>query len=131
MGKNELNELYGRKKAQIIKLIEVADVTRQVAEAVDRGDSVSAQLLLGEREAPVRELSELDEGIREYLQGCPERDAIRLNELLHGAEPESEEEKPFAEQVAQFRRLLASVRAMDEQVSVRLGGKQSFYKKYR
>lgn len=131
MGTKELNELYGRKKSEIVKLIEVADVTRQVAEAVERGDSVAAQMLLNEREKPVRELSELEEGIRAYVLECPEADAIRLNELLHGGEPETEEEKPFADQVAQFRRLLSSVRSMDEQLSVRLGGNRSFYKKYR
>ena len=130
MDRNELNELCARKKAQTIKLIEVADVTRQVAEAVDRGDSVSAQMLLNEREQPVRELGELDEGIRTYLEDCPEQDAFRLNELLRGGEAETEDEKPLAEQVAQFRRLLGSVRAMDEQLSVRLGGGRSFYKKY-
>ena len=51
--------------------------------------------------------------------------------MLRGAEAASEEEKPLVEQVTQFRRLLDSVTAMDKQLSVRLGGKQSFYKKLR
>ncbi len=131
MGKIELEELRGRKKSEVVKLIEVADVTRQVAEAVEHGDAMAAQMLLGEREAPVRALSEMEEGIRTYLEELPESEAYRLNELLHGAEPETEEEKPFAEQVAQFRRILASVVALDEQVSVRMGGNRSFYKKFK
>ena len=131
MGTFELEELRKRKKDQTIKLIEVADVTRRIAESVDHGDSVAVQMLLGEREQPVRELGELEEGIRAYVLGCPEQEAIRLSELLSGGKPESEDEKALAEQVAQFRRVLDSVLALDKQLSIRLGGNQSFYKKFR
>ena len=131
MEKIELEELRKRKKDQTIKLIEVADVTRQIAESVERGDSVAAQMLLSEREQPVRQLAELEEGIRAYVLGRPEQEAIRLNELIGGGEPETADEKPLAEQVAQFRRILDSVLALDRDLSVRLGGNQSFYKKFR
>ncbi|MBE7005207.1 MAG: hypothetical protein E7425_13200 [Ruminococcaceae bacterium] len=131
MGKHELDELRKRKKDEVVKLIEVADLTRQVAEAVERGDTVAAQMLLTEREQPVRELSEMEKGIREYVLDVPEAEAIRLDELLRGGEAVSEEEKPLAEQIAQFRRILSSVRSLDEQLSVRMGGNQSFYKKFR
>lgn len=131
MGKLELEELCRRKKTQTIKLIEVADVTRQIAELVDRGDSVAAEMLLGERERPVRELAELEEGVRAYVLDRPEQEAIRMGELLGGGEAETEDEKALAEQVAQFRRILDSVLALDKELSIRLGGKQSFYKKFR
>lgn len=131
MGKLELEELCKRKKDQTIKLIEVADVTRQIAEAVERGDSVAAQMLLGEREQPVRELRELEEGVRAYVLSRPEQEAIRLNELLGGGEPETGDEKALAEQVAQFSRILDSVLALDKQLSIRLGGNKSFYNKFR
>lgn len=131
MGMLELEELRKRKKDEVVKLIEVADVTRQVAEAVERNDAVSAQMLLNEREQPVRALKEMEEELRAYIVEQPEAEAIRLNELMRGAEAETDEEKPLVEQVAQFRRLLASVQAMDEQLSVRMGGNQSYYKKFR
>lgn len=131
MGKLELEELRKRKKDEVVKLIEVADLTKQVAEAVERSDAVAAQMMLSERERPVRELAEMEEGIQSYLLDVPETEAIRLNELLRGAEAETEEEQPFAEQVAQFRRILGSVRALDEQLSTRLGGNRSFYQKFK
>ena len=131
MGKLELEELRKRKKDQTIKLIEVADVTRRIAESVERGDPVAAEMLLGEREQPVRELGELEEGIRAYVLDRPEPEAIRLGELLGGGEPATEDEKALAEQVAQFRRILDSVLTLDKQLSVRLGGNRSFYKKFR
>ena len=131
MGKLELEELCRRKKDQTIKLIEAADVTRRIAEAVERGDSVAAQMMLSEREQPVRELRELEDGVHEYVTSLPEQEAIRLNELLRGGEPETEDERALAEQVAQFRRILDSVVTLDRQLSIRLGGNQSFYKKFR
>lgn len=131
MGKLELEELRKRKKDQTVKLIEVADVTRQIAEAVERGDMVAAQMMLGERDAPVKALREQEEGVRAYVLDRPEQEAIRLNELLNGGEPETPDEKELAEQVAQFRRILDSVLALDKQLSVRMGGNQSFYKKFR
>ena len=131
MGKRELEELCKRKKEETIKLIEVADVTRQIAEAVERRDETAAQLLLGERDAPVQALRELEEGVRAYVQTLPESEAIRLGELLRGGEAETEEEKMLEEQVAQFRRILESVAGVDKQLSIRMGGNLSFYKKFR
>ena len=131
MDKLVLEELRTQKKEQTLKLIEAADVTRQIAEAAERGDHVAAQMLLGEREAPVRALSELEEQMRAYLLGLPEADAIRASDLLRGAEGETDEEKSLAEQTAQFRRLLETVVEMDKQLSLRLGGNRSFYKKFR
>lgn len=131
MEKRELAELCDRRKVESVKLIEVADVTRQIAEAVDRRDELAVQMLLGEREIPMRALYELEEGIRSYLLGLPEADAIRLNELLRGAPAATEEEQPLAEQTAKFRRLLSSVTEADKKLSLRLGGKRSFYNKFR
>ena len=131
MAKIALEELCKRKKAQTVKLVEIADVTRQIAEAVERRDEVSVRLLLDEREQPIRQLYETEESIRAYLLTLPEAEARRVNELLHGAEPGTEEEKPLAEYAAQYRRMLESVTALDKQVSLRLGGSQSFYKKFR
>ena len=66
-GRSELEELRARKKTQFIKLLEVSDVTKRMSEAVDRRDELSANLLLAERERPLLELTELEEGIRAYL----------------------------------------------------------------
>lgn len=125
-----IEELCGRKKDQTIKLIEVGDLTRQIADAASRRDSMVTELLLSEREQPIRELLELQEGIAAYLEERPEAEAIRLDALLHGAEPEREEENPLAEEVARFRRSLESVIALDRKLNLQVGGKRSFYTIY-
>lgn len=131
MGKLELEELRKRKKDETIRLIAVADITRQMAEAVERRDEFAVQTLLGEREEPVEQLRETEEGIQQYILSLPEDTAIRLNALLGGAEAEAEEEKALADQVAQFRRILESLLTLDKELSVRIGGNRSFYKKFR
>ncbi len=131
MGRLELEELCRRKKDETVKLIAVADLTRQMAEAVDRGDEFAMRTLLTEREEPVQQLRETEESIQNYLLSLPEEDAIRAHALLRGGEAETEEEKALAEQTAQFRRILESVLAIDKQLSIRVGGERSFYKKFR
>ena len=131
MGARELEDLLKRRKNEIVKLREITEITRQIAEAVERRDALAIEMLLGEREQPVRELQELEEGIRAYLLGLSETDAIRLNELLHGTEAAAEEEQPLAEVTAQFRRMLSTVADADKKLSLRLGGNRSFYKKFR
>ena len=131
MGKAETIELQRRKLEQCRKLTEIMEVTRQIADAAGRNDEVAMQMLLAERERPVRELYELHEGIEGYLPELPEETAIRLSELLHGAEPETAEEKALVEQASRFRRQLEKLVDMDEQLSVRMGGKRSFYKIFR
>ena len=126
-----LDELCARKRAQVIRLQEVADVTRRMAEAADRRDEVAVRMLLGEREQPLLSLHETEEEIRTFLNTLPEEEAIRAGELLRGAEAETEQERPLAEQVLRFRRTLDDVIERDRSLSLRLGGNRSFYKTYR
>lgn len=131
MEQSDIKEFLERKKKQTVKLIEASELTKELAQAVNRGDKVSIQMILNMRHDPLRELQEMEQHIQDRLLELPQPDAVRMNELLKGAEPVSEQEKPLADQVGQYRRLLEAVAALDEQLSVRLGGKRSFYKKFR
>ena len=126
-----LEELWQKKKAQTIRLIEVSDITRQILTAAERRDQVSVTMLLSMREEPVRRLSGIDAFCREYLQRLPQEDAIRAAELLNGAPAANADEAALCEQVGQYRRLLQSVLEMDRRLSIRLGGERSFYKMFR
>ena len=131
MGQIELEELFKRKKLQTIRLLEVAETTRRMSEAMGRRDDVSVRMLLGERELPIRQLQEIEEGINEYILTLPEDEAIRYTELLRGAAPATDEEKLLTDQVMQYLRALESTVEQDKQLSVRLGGKRSFYQKFK
>ena len=131
MGFPELEELRRRKREQTVKLMEVSDLTRELSEALDRRDQVAAQMLLSMREAPLRQMLEIDEGIRTYLLGLPEEEAIRCTEILEGYEAEDGDEAPLCDQVDRYLNLLDAVVEADKRISLRLGGNRSFYKTFR
>ena len=126
-----LEELWRRKKAQTIRLMEVADLTRQILAAAERRDQVSVDMLLSMRADPVQRLTEQEAGLQRFLESLPRPDAIRAAELLKGAPPGNPGEAQLSEQVGQYRRLLESTIEMDRRLSIRIGGERSFYKKFR
>lgn len=126
-----LAELAGRKREQLGLLEEASDLTRQLADAIDRRDQVSVQLVLAMRDDPIRAMRALEDGIEDFLPTLPDEDARRCDALLRGAAAETPEEEKLAVLVARFRSRLQSVVEMDEKLSVRLGGKRSFYHYYQ
>ena len=130
MGSDALKALGAKKRTQLLRLREVLELTQQIAEAADRRDELAVEMLLGEREAPLREAYETQSQIREDLERLPAAEAIRLDALLRGAEAESEEEAALAEQTAQYRRLIGKIVDLDKRLSLRLGGRSSFYERF-
>ena len=131
MDPHELEVLCKHRRDQIMHLMEVSDLTKQLTEAVDRNDEVSVNMLLSMREGPIQKLFELEQRLKEYCLQLPEASAIRSRELLEGAEPKGPGEEPLCEKNASYRRLLASVLEDDKQLSLRLGGSKSFYRTFR
>ena len=131
MDPHELEVLCKHRRDQIVHLMEVSDLTKQLTEAVDRNDEVSVNMLLSMRESPVQKLYELEQRLQEYCLQLPEDSAIRSHELLEGAGPKETEEEPLYEKNASYRRLLTSVIESDKQLSLRLGGSKSFYRTFR
>lgn len=126
-----LAELSRRKREQLILLDEVSDLTKQLAEAIDRRDQVSVQMVLAMRDDPIRAMREIEDGIEVFLPALPEEDARRCDALLRGAAPETAEEEAFAALIARFRARLENVAELDERLSVRMGGNKSFYHYYK
>ena len=126
-----LDELFLKERLLYVKLAEFEDLTRQLAEAIDRRDEISVQMLLNMRAEPANQLQEADRQLRSRLLELPEEDDIRAREILEGGEQHGSEEAALCGQVKQNQRLLQRCREMDKQVSIRMGGNKSFYKKYR
>jgi hypothetical protein len=126
-----LEDLWRRKKAQTIRLTEVADLTRQILVAAERRDQISVDMLLSMRADPLQRLTEIEAELQRFLESLPQSDAIRAAELLRGAPPATPDEVQLSEQVGQYRRLLESTVEIDRRLSIRMGGERSFYKKFR
>ena len=87
MLKAELETLRLKKRQEYLKLLEVARLTEDLAEATDRRDEVSVRMLLSMRQELLLELQEMDSAVREGLLKRPEEEAIRLGSLLNGSDP--------------------------------------------
>lgn len=127
----ELREVREGKRRQLLKLIEVSDLTEELAEAMKRGDQVSVRMLISMRQTPLSQAEEIERNIQRHLLAQPPETAIRLNELLKGDPARTPEEEPLCQQVEQTRRMLKKVVELDRRISVRFGGSHSFYKMFR
>lgn len=122
-------ELTVQEKKKYNYLVEIQDLTRQLAESLDRSDQVSARMLVAMRQDPVRQLAEVDAGERDRRAALPEEDGGRVEALLRGGEPLDGGERAFSNQAGQTRRLLERVVELDRRTSLRMAGDQSYYKK--
>ena len=126
-----LEELFLKTRRLYIKLAEFEDISRQLAEAVNRRDEVSVQMLLNMRAEPAHQLEEIHQGLKQQVLELPEDDAIRAREILEGAEMQDPGEEALCNQVSQNRRLLQRCQEIDRRISMGLDSRRSFYSKYR
>ena len=129
MTRDDWLELTVLERKKYNYLTEVQDVTRQLAESLDRNDQVSARMLVAMRQDPIRQLAEVDSGEKLRLDAFPEADQARAEALRRGGEPREDGEQIFAEQAGKTRRLLEQVVELDRRTSMRLAGEKSFYHK--
>lgn len=129
MTKNDWLELTVLERRKYNCLVEVEDVTRQLAEALDRNDQVAARMLVAMRQDPLLQLEEVDRGEKKQKAALPEEDQDRVRTLLKEEAPRYEGENIFLEQACKTRRLLERVVELDRRVNMRMAGDHSFYRK--
>ena len=129
MTKGDWLELTVLERKKYNCLLEVEDVTRQLAESLDRNDQVSARMLVAMRQDPLRQLEETDRSERLRKAALPEEDQERIRTLLKDRTPRYEGEDTFLEQAGKTRHLLERVVELDRRISLRLAGESSFYHK--
>ena len=109
-------------------LNEVMDISRQMAEAVDRDDQVAIQMLVSMRQEPTDKLARTQEALEQQRQALPAADGQRLAALLKGAAAETAEEAPLANQVGLNQRILKQLVELDQVVNRKLAREKSIYK---
>ena len=106
-------------------LNEMEDLTKQIAESIDRNDRVSMEMLVAMREEPLGKLHEADRILREQLADMPDREgAAQLAAMLNGAAPSQEGDLPkmLCEQVNQNKRRLEQVVAINQRINQKVAG---------
>lgn len=108
-------------------LTEVQDLTVQIAQSLDRNDSVSTQMLIAMREEPLRKMAQAREALLQQLDSLSQEDAPRLRSILNGGAAVTPEEKRLADQVAMNSRLMEQVKVLDCQINRKITRDQSVY----
>ena len=106
---------------------EVRDLSQQLAEALDRDDEVTIQMILSMRHEPIGELTRIQEVLREQAENAAQAGDGRLRELLNGAEAAVPEENGLAAQVAMNGRLRKQVQALEERLNRKISRENSIF----
>ena len=108
-------------------LNETLDLTRQLGEALDRGDQESVRMVVAMRQEPILKLEELQQAGALKRETLSPEDQERLAALAAGGDPQGAEEASFSNQAGSARRLLERVLELDQRLNRRLAGGDSFY----
>lgn len=125
MEQTKLMEAHVQTRRIYNALGEVENLTKQIAEALDRNDTVAVKVLLTMREEPILAAHHARDVLRQIVDELD--DGGRLRALLNGAAAEHAEESGLANQVAMNERILEQVRSLDRVLSQKIAREQSFY----
>lgn len=129
MTKNDWLDLTVLERQKYNHLSELMDLTRQLGEAIDRGDEVSVRILVSMRNDPLVGLEELKKATRLRTEALSREERERVEELNSGASPEDENEILYVNQAGSARRLWERVVELDQRLNRRMAGDDSFYAK--
>ena len=121
----QLLDAQVQEKRRYALLSELFDLTRQLAEAVDRSDEVTIQMLLSMREEPLAQMRQVEENLIRQRAALAEEDGRRLEELLSGAPARRQEENALSEQVGANRRLLGQLVELDKRINKKVTREKS------
>ena len=123
----QLLDAQVQEKRRYALLSELFDLTRQLAEAVDRSDEVTIQMLLSMREEPLAQMRQVEENLIRQRAALAEEDGRRLEELHSGAPARRQEENALSEQVGANRRLLGQLVELDKRINKKVTREKSVY----
>lgn len=123
----QINKAYATEKKMYVLLNEAYDLTKQLADAVDREDRVTIQMTLAMRREPLKALHDARKSLEQQRDALGDEDARSLTELLNGAAAQRQEEVNLAEQVAKNTRLLNRVLALDKEINLKFNREKSQY----
>lgn len=133
MAEQELwTELLKQLQTRYQAVNEVFRITKEIADILSRDDRVAAQMLLEMRQEELDRLANSEEKIYMLLECADQQERAEILSLMKGERQASGEasfeEKKIGEIGENIRRNLEKVLELDRVISVRLAGKDSFYK---
>lgn len=127
-----LAEALAIQRKMYASLTEVAELTDELSQAVDRRDQVSVRMFLAMRQEEIDRLLGHRAALRRQCAQLPPGDRTLLLQMLQGKESSgliSPDVQALERQAKNTRSLLERVCRADQAVSRRFGGPKSFYSK--
>lgn len=122
-----LLDIHVQLKRIYTALNETYDLTRQLAEAVDRDDQVAVQMLVAMRQEPVEKLRWANQALEQMQKAMTPEDAGHIAELLKESGTAAPEEEALVNQVGINRRLLKQMVDLDRAVNRKITREKSIY----
>ena len=127
MEASALLDAHVQLKRAYTALNEALDLTRQLADAVDRNDEITIQMLVSMRQEPTTKLAGAYQALDQQKAALTEADRARLTALLDGAAAGEAPEEPLANQVGLNRRVLKQLVDLDRVVNQKVARDKSIY----
>lgn len=129
MDENIIAAALATERKRYTTLTEVMELTKELSDAFQRQDQVSVRLFLSMRQEPINQLREYRAIQRKRCAALPDEEGEALWKVLtgQGSGDGSEQLQVLEKLVGQNRNLLERVQEADCQVSMKLGGKKSYY----
>ncbi len=127
MEASALLDAHVQLKRAYTALNEALDLTRQLADAVDRNDEITIQMLVSMRQEPTTKLAGAYQALDQQKAALNEADRARLTALLDGAAAGEAPEEPLANQVGLNRRVLKQLVDLDRVVNQKVARDKSIY----
>ena len=127
MEASALMNIHVQLKRIYTALNETYDLTRQLAEAVDRNDQVTVQMLVAMRQEPVEKLRRGQQVLDQLKAALPPEAQGPMEELLKGTGTPAPEEAALANQAAINQRLLKQMVDLDRIVNRKVTREKSIY----
>ena len=127
MEREKVLEIFAQVRKRYNLQGEVMDYSRQMADAMDREDNTSVQMLVFMRRDSVQELAATRARIEELLGECSDEDKKHMRDLLNGAPGTDPLENRIAEQIASNSRLLKQIVELYRRLNKKVTHEQSVY----
>lgn len=112
-------------------LDEVLRLTKEIGDSLSRNDQVSVEMLLKMRGEELEAVAVNTQEAQIFRTQLRKETQTEINELLQGKVADTQDEMAvkIVETVKRCERLLAEIRIIDERMSKRIAGEDSFYAK--
>lgn len=126
-----LSQATNVEKAMYRSLTELEELTRELSQAVSRGDKVSIRMFLSMRRDSLNQMARYQAVLRRQYAGLPAQDARLLRALAEDASPPAcDGSEELVRQAERNRALLSRIVEVDRRISQHMAGRSSFYAKH-